>query len=238
MNELIRMVYEAGWSRELYDILFIMGFLAVMVTFLMTGKKMQIPAIKTAGFVVLLSSIMVVLMYALKWAETGFTRWGGNNFVRIYVYLAACAVPTAYGMKIDRAKLLSMLAFGAPLAFGVGHYGCIFTGCCCGRVVEYGIYNPMYQNLRFPIQIIEATEALIISRCIYCRIKKRNYVPDGKEYPLMLVAYGTSRFLFEFFRVNAKILWGLSTLSFHSLFMVLVGLVWLAVLKKKSKQTP
>ena len=54
----------------------------------------------------------------------------------------------------------------------------------------------------------------------------------------MLVAYGTSRFLFEFFRVNAKILWGLSTLSFHSLFMVLVGLVWLAVLKKKSKQTP
>ena len=93
-------------------------------------------------------------------------------------------------------------------------------------------------DFRFPIQPIEAAECLLIGYWLHCRAKKRNYVPDGKEYPLMLIAYGTSRFIFEFFRVSARIFWVLSALSFHALFMVLVGLVWLAVLKKKSKQTP
>lgn len=234
MNNLIRLVAEAGLGKVLYDGLFIMGFLGVLVVCLVFGKKQGISAVKTVAYVLVLASLMVVLMFVLKWAESGFTKWGGSNFVRIYVYLAACAIPTSYLLKIDRTKLLSVLAFCPPIAFGVGHFGCMFTGCCHGRTWEYGIYNPVRQDLRFPIQPIEAAEALLIFFYLYRRAKKRNFVPDGKEYPLMLVLYGISRFLFEFFRVNNKLIWGLSALSFHALFMLLVGLVWLAAIRKKT----
>jgi prolipoprotein diacylglyceryltransferase len=52
----------------------------------------------------------------------------------------------------------------------------------------------------------------------------------------MLVLFGSSRFCFEFLRDNEKLLFGCSNLAFHALFMFVVGVLWLVLLKKKSKR--
>ena len=70
---------------------------------------------------------------------------------------------------------------------------------------------------------------------MFYRAKKRNYVPDGLEYPVMLVLFGSTRFLFEFLRDNEKMFWGISNLAIHALFMFVVGIIWIIVAKKKSE---
>ena len=63
--------------------------------------------------------------------------------------------------------------------------------------------------------------------------KKKNYRSDGLAYPLMLMLFGYSRFLLEFLRDNHKVVFGVSTLALHALFMALVGTAAYVTIQEK-----
>jgi prolipoprotein diacylglyceryltransferase len=132
--------------------------------------------------------------------------------------------------------MLSLLSFGPLLVHGISHFGCIFFGCCSGYPCSFGVYNPFYKDIRFPIQPIEALAAVAIVIYLFRRAKKRNYIPDGLEYPIMLVTFGSSRFCFEFLRSGEKRFWGVSNLAIHALFMFVVGVIWIYIAKKKAAE--
>ena len=133
---------------------------------------------------------------------------------------------------MEKNRALALLSFAPLLVHGMSHLGCIFYGCCSGYPCSWGVYNSFFKDYRFPTQPIEAVAALAIVVYLFFRAKKRNYVPDGLEYPIMLVLFGSSRFLFEFLRDNEKMFWGISNLAIHALFMFVVGIVWIIVYKK------
>lgn len=233
MNDLIRHITDIGIGKTLYDIFFALGFVSVMVGLIWWGRKLKFPLWKTVVTVVIVYPTIVLWMFVMYWIESGFTSWGGNNIVRIFVYVPLAGIPVAKLLKVDQKKMLSLLSFGPLLVHGISHMGCVFCGCCNGYPCSWGIYNPTYDDLRFPIQPIEALAAVAIVIYLFCRAKKRNYIPDGKEYPLMLVLFGSSRFLFEFLRDNGKVVWGISNLALHALFMFIVGVIWLVLIHKK-----
>ena len=235
MNEIIRLIGDAGLGKTFYDIFFALGFVSVMSGLVWFGKKLEIPLKKIVVTVLIVYPVVVLWMFTMYWIESGFRSWGGNNIVRIFVYVPLVGIPVAKLLKVDKLKMLSLLSFGPLLVHGISHFGCIFFGCCHGYPSSFGVYNPVYQDIRFPIQPIEALGAVAIVIYLFQRAKKRNYVPDGKEYPLMLVLYGSSRFVFEFFRDNYKLFLGCSDLSMHALFMLVVGILWLRALKKKEE---
>ena len=119
-----------------------------------------------------------------------------------------------------------MCDFIAPcvcLAHGISHLGCVFIGCCEGYPCRLGIYNHRYLDPLFPVQICEAVTALaIVAFLVWLNIKKK-YPNDGKSFPIMLMLFGSTRFLWEFARNNEKIWIGCSSLAFHALFMTIVG---------------
>jgi phosphatidylglycerol:prolipoprotein diacylglycerol transferase len=173
-------------------------------------------------------------MFILFWIDNGF--FGGNNIVRVFVYIPVIAYPVAKLLKIPYKKICSVLAFGPLAVHAVSHFGCMFVGCCMGYPCSWGLYNVAYEDIRFPIQPIEAIAAWAIIIFLLVRAKKRNYIPDGLEYPLMLILFGSTRFIFEFFRDNDRFRWGCSGLAFHALFMFIVGVVALIILKKREKK--
>ena len=71
---------------------------------------------------------------------------------------------------------------------------------------------------------------------LFFRHKSRNWVADGLEIPIMLILFGSTRFVWEFFRDNPKILWGCSNLSFHALFMFVVGAFSYIIIKNRKKR--
>jgi phosphatidylglycerol:prolipoprotein diacylglycerol transferase len=235
MNDLIRTCAEMGIGMTMYNIFFGLGFVSVLIGLVWFGKKLEIPLWKSAVTVLIVYPAVVLWMFVMYWMESGFRSFGGNNIVRIFVYVPVIGVPVTKLLKLDTKKVLSFLAPAPLFVHGVSHFGCVFAGCCYGYPCDWGVWSPRTGELLFPIQPIEALGAVAIIVYLILRAKKRNYVPDGLEYPLMLVLYGSSRFIFEFFRDNYKLLWGCSNLAFHALFMFVVGVIWIVVARKKAK---
>lgn len=233
MNELIRCISDAGLEKTFYNLFFFLGFLTVMIGLVWFGRKLEFPLWKSVITVLIVYPTVVLWMFIMYWIESGFKSWGGNNIVRIFIYVPLICYPVAKILKLEKEKTLSFLSFAPLLVHGVSHLGCIFFGCCHGYPCSFGIYNPQFKDIRFPIQPIEALGAIAIVVYLFYRARKRNYVPDGKEYPIMLTLFGSSRFVFEFFRDDYKLILGISDLAFHALFMFIVGMIWLRKIREK-----
>ena len=238
MSELIKNISDIGLSQTIYDVFFALGFVSVLTGLLLFGKKLRFPLWKTIVTVLIVYPVVVLWMFVMFWMESGFKNFGGNNIVRIFVYVPLMGIPVASLLKLDRKAMLSLLSFGPLLVHGISHLGCIFAGCCAGYPCSFGVYNPFSQDVRFPIQPIEALTAVAIVVFLFWRAKKKNYEPDGYEYPLMLVLFGSTRFLFEFLRDNEKMFWGISNLAIHALFMFVVGVIWIVIRKTKPNKAP
>lgn len=236
LNEFIKYINELGIAKTIYDLFHPIGFVALYLFVIWIGKKQDVKIGKTSLVVLIVYPVLYLWMYVLCWADTGFTTFGGNNIVRVFVYVPLLGLLASKILKLDWKKVLSILAFAPLVQHGVSHFACTISGCCSGHPVSWGIYNPTYEDLRIPMQPIEAIAAWIIIAILYHRLKKKKYQPDGLECPIMLVLFGSSRFVFEFFRDNNKLWLGCSSLAFHALFMCIVGIVWIVLHNKNKKK--
>ena len=235
MKDFIIKITEMGLDKTLYDVFFALGFVSVFLFCVFYGRKIGLKLWQSIVTVLIVYPIAVIWMFAMYWIESGFQKIGGNNIVRVFVYIPLIAYPVAKLLKIKWATICDLLAFGPLSVHGISHFGCIFLGCCAGYPFPIGIYNVNAGTTLFPTQPIEALAAIGIIIILLIRAKKNHYVPTAETYPLMLIMFGSSRFIFEFFRANKKIFLGCSSLSFHALFMCVAGIVALIIIKHKKK---
>ena len=233
---MIKSIHEAQLSELIYYLFHILGFVLVFLFNIWYGNKRKISPVKSVVTTLLVYSTTYIWIYILFWIESGFTVWGGNNIVRGFVYIPLLAYPVAKLLKIDFSKICDFIAPCVCLSHGISHIGCIFAGCCEGYPCTWGIYNAAYDTTLFPVQLFECATALAILAILVSMSKKRNYKTDGKSYPIMLILFGTTRFLWEFARNNEKILLGCSSLAFHALFMAIVGTITLYCIRHKQNR--
>lgn len=222
LNQFLKVITEKKLNSLFYYIVFFSTFLLVIIYMIIGSKKFKIPRKKAVPFTIIVYAVSLVWMFVLCWAESGFKNFGGNNIVRVFVWVPLVALPVSKLFKIDWEKSCDYLAPCVPL-MQTTHWGCIFAGCCHGYPCSWGIYNPVLNENTFPNQILEALVALCVVINVWRYIKKRNFDAKGLAYPLMLILFGYSRFLLEFLRDNEKLIFGISSLAFHALFMALVG---------------
>ncbi len=189
----------------------------------------------------------------LTWISNGFTKFGAQNAVRVFaVYPLYIWLATKIFHK-DYETLSDFLAICPMIFYGVGHYACLIPGCCASfRFVEgsflYRVAYALTGTDMLPQQFIEATEALLIALVVYLVARRKNFKTNGKMFFVMLIAYGISRTIFEFFRDNHKLIafgkmpgtvdgvFGISNLALWSISMFIVGVVGVCVLNRKHKK--
>ena len=227
----------AGFSVTPYNSMYILGFVAVFVFNTFYGKKYGITRLKS--FLLTLSSYVFIYVFAylLAWAESGFKDWGHHNAVRVYVWMPVIMLLTSKIFTLDWRKSVEFITSSTCIVYGIARIGCLFPGCCHGYPCSWGIYSAEAGERVFPVQLCESLTALAIAAIILVLAKKRDYSRTAKLYPLMLILYGSTRFIWEFFCDNEKIFLGLSSLAMHAALMVAVGTVSLIVLTKKDKNT-
>ncbi len=236
INNLMFAVEANGLNTLLYNIFFVAGGVALMIFCFANAKNYQIPLKKAIPFVVVVYAIAVAWMFFLYWAESGFKNFGGNNIVRIFVWVPLIAWPFCKLFKLDFKTMCDYLAPVVCVQHGVSHFGCIFGGCCYSYEWGPGIYNHVLHYNTFPIQPIEALVAVAIVLFIWLREKKQKFKVDGESYPLMLILFGYSRFLLEFARDNDKLFLNISNLAIHALIMGLVGTAWYVTIKEYNRR--
>ena len=207
-----------------------------MLFLILYRKKYDIPLLKVIIGVVLIYFAGYFWMLVLTWIENGFKNWGSNNIVRVYVYMPLICMAVSKLLKEPGMKLSDFIAPSMALQQVIGHSVCPIAGCCQGYKCSWGFWNPVFDEIRFPIQWIECIVALAIVIWLVKQAKKENYGGSGKIYATLLVTFGYTRFILEFFRDNDKLILGISNLAFHALFMALVGTAWLMVLHEREKE--
>lgn len=228
--------YKLFGILPLYFSFHAVAVIALLVLLLSVCKHYGISPLKTAVGAASLSAAAYLWMMVLWWAATGFRVFGGQNFVRVFVWVPLFTVLVAKLLKVDWRSLCDMVAPCLTLAFGIGHIACIFAGCCYGFESPHGVYNAVYHKYLFPVQLWEAGTALAITAFLLYIMKRRNYKTNGWLYPIMLVLFGSTRFFWEFFRNNEKIIGQVSELALWALASFVVGAVWLIVLKAKEER--
>jgi phosphatidylglycerol---prolipoprotein diacylglyceryl transferase len=138
-----------------------------------------------------------------------------------------------------------VFAPGIALGHVLGRLGCLFAGCCFGRLTgvpwaitfrnEYAAQNagtPLNQPLH-PTQLYEAGAELLILLVLLATERKGRPFPGRTFWGYMLL-YGISRFIIEFYRGDTRGMVGMfSTSQFVSIIIVPLAIVMLIVLGRR-----
>ncbi len=96
---------------------------------------------------------------------------------------------------------------GVPVlvAQAVGRIGCLLNGCCYGRPTAewYGVVVQGLPDRHVPAQLVDTALMLLgaLAIALWDRAGQRK---PGVSFGLFVIAYGLSRFVYEFFRAGTK----------------------------------
>ena len=187
-----------------------------------------------------------------------YFRQGGLSFLGGFLVAYFLCWLYVKRTKISFWKYADIMAPFVSLGIGIGRIGCFLNGCCFGVVSEnYGIkfpslhMPPVYlQQLKdgliasgssctlpvIPTQIYTSLYGFLICFILLWMKKYKKY--DGFLILSFFILYSISRFAIEFYRFyenNYKVFNLLTITQAILLVVVLISLVFMNILKKKSK---
>ena len=233
LNRAIMALSETGLTGILYQAWIVAVYLVVAAFCLVYRRHYGYGWFRSLliPLVVLLSLNIFLLL--IGWARSGFTLFGTKNIELGYPFVPLMVIGAARLMKDDWRRMLDFMTPGLSLTLTMVKISCCFVGCCFSFPVEHGLWNPIFETELFPLQIVEGILALVL--CVVCVLiaKKQDYRVTGRIYPIFLILFGSIRFFLDILRVNPKRFWFVSDLAIAALVMVIIGVVWLIVDKKK-----
>jgi len=224
-----------GAEISLYFFFWFLGAVAVLAGGYVLGKGMGLPFSRSVLYVAGAVALGYMLLWITSWVFGG-GKMIGLNFVRVVTFMPVPIYLMTLLLKDPFGKVADFIAPLIAVFHGVTHLGCIFPGCCHGYPAAWGLYSNDAGTVCFPIQPIEAVSSLLVAAVLLVMLKKG--IQRGKLYAWYLVLFGGTRFVWEFFRDNEKILGNLSELALHALAALLVGLAALAAMKWLNKRRP
>ena len=239
-----------GLSIDLYLICFLVGVIVCLVFTILAMKKTGYSSTARDTIIMigifaiiigLLSASLFQAIYNLA-AGRGFTFEGMTfiggliggviSFVGIYflyVYVINPRLKEKSFFKADMNKgiwyLLRIAPISITIAHGFGRIGCLFAGCCHGKVTDewYGIWNAEVGAKTVPIPLYEAIFLFVLSALMIVLLFRLDFKYNMTLY---LISYGIWRFVIEYFRADYRgdFIPGLSPSQFWSIVMVIGGI--------------
>ncbi|MBQ6718920.1 MAG: prolipoprotein diacylglyceryl transferase [Oscillospiraceae bacterium] len=211
------------------------GTVMMMIPILMYTHWYKIQMWKSIPIAVLLTISGTVGTYILYYIEN---HWiGGTSFYGAVFLVPVLFLLVARLVKEKYSDLLDMCAPAECIMLVIMKIQCQISGCCAGKELFLLDGTTM---VRFPSQIAELINALVIFLLLICLARKKHF--RGGQYPLYMIVYGSSRFVLNFFRENNTVYaMGLPAGAFWSVWSVLLGgialLIWYNRKKTSNMQT-
>jgi len=154
---------------------------------------------------------------------SGQSLYGGMIFAALYVVIMSFLLKKSKAMLFD---------FVAPLGVIVvtgSRMACFFSGCC-GAALQYVGPKAFY----LPVQLFEVVlDLLLLAFLIYLEQNKLSWgqenenrsIWDGNQALIIMICYGTYRFVLEFFRDNPRFLLNMSLPQYYSIICVAIGTI-------------
>jgi phosphatidylglycerol:prolipoprotein diacylglycerol transferase len=194
--------------------------------------------------------------WSMIFSGSGFVWYGGFVGGAVAIYFVA----RRYGVRF--LPTADMVAPGILIGHAFGRMGCLLSGdgdwglptkmpwgmAFPNAIVGWNsqtvlklnahdqLVSGFYPGVRVhPTPIYEAVLYVAIFAFLWS-IRKRNRV-EGRIFYLFLILAGAARFVVEFWRINPRVLWGLSEYQLFSILMVAVGTVAYLLTLKREPET-
>lgn len=138
--------------------------------------------------------------------NTGATFYGGligGAGLFIGIYFLAGRFVLKLGEAVNNFAYLSEIAAGSiAVAHGFGRLGCLFAGCCHGKVTNawYGIYHHYIDAKVVPVQLFEALFLFALCGFLTWRLMRGR----RNNLAVYLMAYAVWRFFAEYLRADDR----------------------------------
>lgn len=152
----------------------------------------------------------------------GLTSFGGIGGGVIGALIAAKK------FKFNLLDFVDMISVPFLLAHSIGRLGCLLNGCCAGHACETtppGVYFKNLDGVYLPAQLYDS--AMVGLGIFAVLFLERKFPGRGSSIGWTLVAYGISRFIYEYWRIGESSFRitgiGLSQAQIASIVSVLAG---------------
>ena len=214
----------------------VLGFVASLIYLYFVFPKYEVKRLNGFCLAALTYLTAYALMLVLFWIITG--RFGGQNVIRIFLFLPIILLLYANTFGVDYKKSLDFAAPVLCIAQAFGKIGCTKSGCCESWLqVSWGVYNPYTETRLFPVQLAEGLTSLIIAIAVIMIAYRRSFRCGGITMAWMWVMFGSTRVIWEFFRAEEKLFWGLSELALWSVALTVAGVIWLILYKRQGEES-
>ena len=199
----------------------IAGLVSFMLLIIQKKKYSEIPVWKMLVMTVWIPIAGVIAVKLLSFVEKG--SFGGDSWFGAVLFMPVLMSPLLI-LKIPYKRLMNLYAPTQTLVFAVEKIDCYISGCCFGR------YLPSL-GIQFPSQIADMVIG-VVATAVLLWIEHRK--PNKHLYPLLMVIFGGARFVVDWFRyVEKPWKWILPPTIIWSLLSVVIGCIWLVVLRRK-----
>lgn len=214
--------YDILPGVDLYSIMFCLGILAAMLTFRIFSDKRDF-SVRLHNFVIIDGVFAVIAGYASAvlfqalynalengnfeiTKNTGATFYGGfigGAAVFLSIYFIVGHFLFRKGEHLRRlTEVTSVAATSVCIAHSLGRIGCLFAGCCYGKVSDsvISVYNVHLDAYVIPVQLFESIFLAALFGFLVWRLRRRLDLC----LPLYLSIYGVWRFFIEYLRTDDR----------------------------------
>ncbi len=182
-------------------------------------------------------TLVAIGQYAFAGVLTGwfgtFTAYGANYFGTLFG-IPIIIHMVFYYLSVNPLKQMDMVTPAFPLALIPVKLACFAHGCCNGFECSWGLYYPAIDSTRFPTQLLEVAQAIILFVFL---MKYKDKAKEGTVYPLYLTIYSATRFFIEFTSDREREYFNIFYINhIFSAIGVVVGLICLFVVNKWSEE--
>lgn len=235
INNIIIAVHEAEKCQDMYSTINTISLYIALLLGFLNGMKMKAGLLTALATVVAEAYLPGPIVSAIIYIEDGFRVSGRQNGVYAFAFIPLIGFLVAKVLRKSYKQIWDIIMI-IPLAMFAGaRVACTITGCCRGYPFLWGVYNPEIGEILFPVQLLESLISILILIYVFWREKKNNFVPDGKNVPIILISYGIARFFTEFLHIESEV-FGYTWMQAHCILMVIVGIITLRIIQKSEKR--
>ena len=132
--------------------------------------------------------VLCVKLFAFLESGSG----GGMSLYGAVFFLPVIYFAGAKWTKRKVSDVFDIFAICTICTLLCARFNCIMAGCCLGSVI------PGTETLRWPTRELEILFYIILFLSLRNKVCKKKY--GGLIYPIYMIAYGSFRFVVEFFR--------------------------------------
>lgn len=225
---MISAIKIGSFEIPVYWLMLTLGTLGMMLCAVNRRERFALKNWQCILFSLLLTVVGVTGAMLLYFLETG--TFGGVSFYGS-VFLIPLLMPlVGLLFRLRPGQTMDLCGPCVAIMIGCMRFGCFLTGCCGGWTVCLGSLC-----FEWPTQILDSVGDFAIMTWL---LQTEDQTPgSGRLYPWFMVTYSAMRFCLEFLRDTPKDWLHLSHGQWFAAGAVVMGLLWLALQKRQTKQT-